>query len=239
MVWFRVDDGFYGHPKVLQIPRAIRPSAIGTWILCGTWSASKTTDGKIPSYAVEEVGGSLEAAEALVVVKLWRSTRTGYAFNNWEEYQYTRVQVDARRESERVRKAKQREGRRSQENTEDSAQGVPPGHFADPNYPNPSRTQSLQDQDLSVHPPLVHGEDESYQQVGQSVDNSLPGVVVAAVQKHVGREIDTSQAWDVMGWLMDRRRSNAEPIKLPFRYYPAAIARDKFEIQQYLDGRAS
>lgn len=33
MTWFKVDDGFYDHPKVDQLPNA----AVGLWVKCGAW----------------------------------------------------------------------------------------------------------------------------------------------------------------------------------------------------------
>lgn len=105
MAWFKVDDGFYSHPKVLSIPREARALALGTWIVAGTWSADKLTDGKIPAHMVVELGGSVEGAESLVKVRLWSKTRTGYLFVNWRQFQPTRAEVDARRQGERDRKA--------------------------------------------------------------------------------------------------------------------------------------
>lgn len=111
MTWLKVDDGFYSHPKVLTIPRALRAEALGTWILCATWSADKLTDGHIPIHMVEELGGTLAGAGALADVRLWRRLKTEFVFVNWEEWQYTREQVEGNRERERKRKAAQRAGK--------------------------------------------------------------------------------------------------------------------------------
>ena len=73
MSWFKVDDGFYSHPKVLAIPRPMRPVAIGTWLLTGTWSATQLTDGRVPAHMLDELGASPEGAEMLVAVRLWRA----------------------------------------------------------------------------------------------------------------------------------------------------------------------
>lgn len=105
MTWLKVDDGFYSHAKVLSIPRAQRAEALGTWVLCGTWCADKLTDGRVPAHMVEELGGSIEGAEALVVVRLWRRVRDSFVFVNWTEWQYSREQIETNRESERKRKA--------------------------------------------------------------------------------------------------------------------------------------
>jgi hypothetical protein len=112
MVWFKIDDAFYSHPKVLSMPRAIRAQAIGTWTLAGAWSASQLTDGAIPAYMIDELGGTLEAAAALVKAGLWQRTGKGFRFKDWAEYQYTRAEVEAHREGERKRKAAYRAAKR-------------------------------------------------------------------------------------------------------------------------------
>lgn len=105
MTWLKVDDGFYSHAKVLSIPRAERAEALGTWVLCGTWCADKLTDGRVPVHMVEELGGSMTGAQALVAVRLWRRVRDSFVFVNWTEWQYSREQIETNREHERKRKA--------------------------------------------------------------------------------------------------------------------------------------
>ncbi|STD70923.1 Uncharacterised protein [Corynebacterium ulcerans] len=36
MTWFKVDDGFYDHPKFLDVPNA----AVGLWVKAGAWAGS-------------------------------------------------------------------------------------------------------------------------------------------------------------------------------------------------------
>lgn len=43
MVWFKVDDGFYDHPKFLDVPNA----AIGLWAKAGAWCVKHDTNGYI------------------------------------------------------------------------------------------------------------------------------------------------------------------------------------------------
>jgi hypothetical protein len=106
--WFKVDDGFYSHEKVLTIPRALRAEAVGTWTLCGTWSADKDRDGYVPAHMIEELGASVEGAVALVDAKLWRRKRSGFVFINWSEFQPTREEKAERRLAEAARKAEYR-----------------------------------------------------------------------------------------------------------------------------------
>lgn len=128
MVWFRVDDSFYDHPKVVSIPRSIRAEAVGTWTLAGDWCARHLTDGVLPIAQVEELGGTMAGALALVKAKLWTKTKTEFRFRSWAEYQPTRAQVESARESERTRKARQRAKPQESEPRPDP---VPPGHLQD------------------------------------------------------------------------------------------------------------
>lgn len=109
MSWFKVDDKFHGHAKVKRLPRAVRAEAIGTWTLAGTWSSDHETDGYVPEYMVDELGGSTAGAEALVEVALWRRRRGGFVFVNWSEWQPTRDEQEQKRAAARERQRKHRE----------------------------------------------------------------------------------------------------------------------------------
>jgi hypothetical protein len=141
MTWFKVDDGFYSHEKVLTIPRAVRAVALGTWIVCGTWSADKDRDGVVPAHMVEELGGTLEGAASLVAAKLWKRRKDGFVFVNWSEFQPTREEKAAKRIAESQRKAEYR-ARKARENAGVSAD-VPTGQDQDdaPPVPDPTRTR--------------------------------------------------------------------------------------------------
>lgn len=135
MTWFKVDDGFYSHEKVLTIPRGLRAEAIGTWTLCGTWSADKDRDGYVPTHMIEELGATLAGAAALVDAKLWRRNRTGFVFVNWSEFQPTREEKAEKRRAESQRKAEYR-ARKAQESGGVSG-NVPVGQNRDDVSPVP------------------------------------------------------------------------------------------------------
>jgi len=109
MAWFKVDDGFYTSHKVLSIPRSQRATALGVWLMVGTWSADKMTDGLVPHYILEEYGCTPEIREALVLSGLWKihdngSDHAGIEFHDWCEYQPTREQMMAKREETHAKK---------------------------------------------------------------------------------------------------------------------------------------
>jgi len=83
MAWFKVDDGFWAHPKTFVLSDA----AVALWLKAGTWASQMLTDGKIPANAVSIFRASDEAAQELVASGLWRTTSEGYAFHDWDEYQ--------------------------------------------------------------------------------------------------------------------------------------------------------
>lgn len=144
MPWFRVDDGFYSSRKVTQIARADRWPAIGLWTIAGTWSAKELTDGFVPDYQLEELGGRVVDADNLVRVGLWVRVEGGYEFSNWGEYQPTKAEIEAQREKEAERKRKWRESRESQRESRGTDAGQDAGHQQasgppDPTPPDPTR----------------------------------------------------------------------------------------------------
>lgn len=108
-MWFKVDDRLSSSRKIKRIPRSIRLAAVGLWSLSGSWSAGEELDGAVPDYILEDFGATDELVEALVASGLWEKTPDGIQFHNWEEYQFTRAELEEKRERERQRKADWRE----------------------------------------------------------------------------------------------------------------------------------
>lgn len=107
--WFKVDDTFHSHPKVLSIPRgAARLRAVGLWTALGAWCASQLTDGRFARQMVDEMGGTRADAQRLVAAGLWEETPDGYLFHDWSDWQPTRAAVEADREAARQRMARNR-----------------------------------------------------------------------------------------------------------------------------------
>lgn len=109
MPWFKVDDGFYDHPKVENLPMAAR----GLWLTCGVWCAKHLTDGVISAKRVRALGGTPAQIKALIKNGLWSECKGDsgakcYAFHDWFDMQPSREQVYEKREIERQKKRKQR-----------------------------------------------------------------------------------------------------------------------------------
>lgn len=106
MTWFKVDDGWWSHPKVIPLDSDIR----GLWVSAGSWCAQHLTDGFMPDYALKMVteirGAKLKAAtEELVGAGLWKRVSGGFQFHDWDKYQPTKEAVETKRAADRDRKA--------------------------------------------------------------------------------------------------------------------------------------
>jgi hypothetical protein len=95
MTWFKVDDAFHSHPKVL----ATDPAALGLWVVAGSWSSANLTDGFVPDHVLPRLlPDAATLARALVTNGLWRKVRGGHQFHDWAAYQPTAKSVRETRE---------------------------------------------------------------------------------------------------------------------------------------------
>ncbi len=117
MVWFRVDDGWHSHPKVLELSL----SACGLWAKAGSWSADHLTDGFVPAAAVRSLGGTAKMAAELVAAGLWTAADGGWRFHQWEHHQPSRESVERERLQKRDRQRRWRESNPSTDTSRDSS----------------------------------------------------------------------------------------------------------------------
>ena len=98
MAWFKVDDGFYTSLKFLSIPRGLQAEAAGVWLLSGTWSADKMTDGFVPYAVLDLWEFDPTVIKELVECGLWDhdEDRVGIWFHDWSDYQPMREQLEAK-----------------------------------------------------------------------------------------------------------------------------------------------
>ena len=101
MAWFKVDDGFWSHPKTL----ALSNDAVALWVRAGAWSCQQLTDGFIADHALPMFGNWPAAVAELVEVGYWDrdKERAGHVFHDWSDYQEESEKVKARREAARER----------------------------------------------------------------------------------------------------------------------------------------
>ncbi len=112
MTWFRVDDGFYSHPKTLATSLA----ASGLWVRAGSWVGTQLNDGLVPESALYAISPEPPAktrrlARELVDAGLWVEVPGGYCFHEWHPRNPLRAEVEAERERIREWRRKRREER--------------------------------------------------------------------------------------------------------------------------------
>lgn len=96
MVWARLDDSFYDHPK-LDLLGDVRLPAIGLFAVALSWSNKWLTDGQIPAARVLRLGGTTELAEALVSAGLWERSGRDYLIHDFLDYSKGKNQVETER----------------------------------------------------------------------------------------------------------------------------------------------
>jgi hypothetical protein len=128
MPWFRVDDGFWSHPKVVELS----PDAIALWVRAGSYAAQHLTDGVISVSALPMLGGTRPHADELVIAGLWEQTdaRT-WTFKDWMDYQPSRSQILADRDAAAERKRRSREAARRKSQMESRRDAARDGHGTD------------------------------------------------------------------------------------------------------------
>lgn len=94
MSWFKIDDKFHSHPKVMQAGNA----AIGLWTRCASYAAANLTDGFIP-HAIASLYGTKPQRNALVSSRLWVPVDGGYQMHDYTDMNPTREQVLAQRKA--------------------------------------------------------------------------------------------------------------------------------------------
>lgn len=122
MPYFRVDDRFDEHRKVLQIPKRERSAVLGLWLRAGTWSAGQLTDGDVLRSVAEDKADRPRHVEVLVDVGLWHAhdvecgsptclpaSSDGWRFHDWGQWQLTRQQIAEKRKAAAERLARWRE----------------------------------------------------------------------------------------------------------------------------------
>jgi hypothetical protein len=114
MTWFKVDDTFYAHPKVVDLESGpCCHEAISLWVLAGSWSSGQLTNGEIPASLTRKLGFRRRVEEELVRVGLWVKTEAGFAFHDWAKYQPTREDIESKRRATKERVSRHRNASRS------------------------------------------------------------------------------------------------------------------------------
>ena len=110
MTWFKVDDNYWSHPKVLLSDLESR----GVWVTAGSWCAQHLTDGRIPRPVLRRIiplrPAKVDAiANELEASGLWYMDGDDYVFHDWQAYQPTKASIHDIRKQRAERQAAWRE----------------------------------------------------------------------------------------------------------------------------------
>jgi hypothetical protein len=150
MTWFKLDDAFHSHPKVLRAGNG----AVGLYVRCGCYASSHLTNGFIPD-AIATLYGTKPQRTSLVRVALWTPVDGGYSMPDFLEFNPSAEQVKAQRaaSAERQRAARERAlSRRDSRVTESEVTAVSrrESHDPDPTRPDPTPSSLTQERSLTV-----------------------------------------------------------------------------------------
>lgn len=146
MSWFKIDDGWWSHPKTLELSN----DAIALWVRAGSWSCQHLTDGRIPAFALKSLGGFPRTVNELVKVGYWDSVDDCWVFHDWADYQEHSEVVKNRRNTarERMRTVRTNNKRTFADGSPDGSQEV----RTTPTRPDPTRPVLTTSTDVDVAP---------------------------------------------------------------------------------------
>lgn len=220
MPWFKVDDSFYDHPKVFDLP----DSAVALWTRAGSWAARNLTDGFVPARMPARLCDDHDTAvRALVDRGLWKRTKGGYQFHDWEVYQPSADEVrnlrakraEAGRKGGLARAAKKEAGqggtgKQTPSKSQASASDVAKQNAA-PSRPDPSRRDGVSVGDSSSRrnaPAYEHDDDQ----------DPVIQTIIGVLRDETGQTIDAAWADRVRRQILAGRTVND-----PARYIAACI----------------
>lgn len=235
MVWFNVDDGFWSHPKVLELDAP----AVALWVRAGSYCAKHLTDGKVTHRTLRILDGDHDAATSLVLAGLWvfDDSENCWWFHDWSRYQRTREQVEAERAATRERVAKHREKQRTNDvgNAVTNGGGTPaqssPVQTND--FYSLSKSQSSSNR-ARVSTDAIHVPEMTRKLAARRGVSNLRSVVDAIV-RHTGVTVDANGALQVALWILDKPSTAPSA---PQRYVTGAIAKSPLEVQQFIHENA-
>lgn len=133
MTWFRVDDSFADHPKVVALDDGpCRADALALWLLSGSRVGRWNLDGFISRVEVKRFAFKPKAADELVRVGLWVAAEGGYRFHDWLDRNPSREQVEEERAKTNARVTAFRKRKSNARVTPLQTPSVTPGETALP-----------------------------------------------------------------------------------------------------------
>lgn len=107
MAWARLEDGYFGHPKIVRIWDQ-EPGAVGLHARLITYCSKYETDGFVSRSALEMISGVEKdrkiQVEVLLVEGALHEHEDGFVVNDYLDYNYSHEQLEERRKADRDRK---------------------------------------------------------------------------------------------------------------------------------------
>lgn len=235
MVWFNVDDGFWSHPKVLELDA----TAVALWVRAGSYCAKHLTDGKVTHRTLRILDGDHDAATALVLAGLWvfDDSENCWWFHDWSRYQRTREQVEAERAATRERVAKHREKQRTNDVGNAVTNGCGTPAQSSPVQTNDfyslSKSQSSSNR-ARVSTDAIDVPEMTRKLAARQGVTSLRGVV-DAILRHTGLMVNSAGALQVSLSILERAK---KPPTSGQRYVTEAIRQSPAEVAQFIHEHA-
>lgn len=124
MTWFKGDDGFLEHEKVIALMAGpCFLSAVGLWYCGAIWCSKHLSNGVIPATVVRGFGPKKGEIAELIRVEFWSQEGRTYRYKNWERYQPLKASVEQTRLKTNQRVRRHRAGPRNGV-TNDDCNGV-------------------------------------------------------------------------------------------------------------------
>src|ERR1700737_3693197 len=134
MSWFRVDDGFHCHPKVMRAG----PPAAGLYVRCGSYCAQQLSDLVIPA-EIAKLYGTPAMVRALLKEGLWMPHPEGYEMRDYLDYNRSASQVKVERHAASERQKKARDAATSRRDKTVTHAEVTPLVTVPPTRPDPTQ----------------------------------------------------------------------------------------------------
>jgi len=232
MVWFNVDDGFWAHPKVLELSS----DAVALWVRAGSYCAKHLTDGQVKRAALRILGGDHDTATELVLAGLWVWDEQGgcWWFHDWAKYQRTKEQVEEERAAakERMRAVRANKKANLRANVRDVFGSGSPSQSSPVQANDSSKTSKSQSGSnrASVSTDAIEVSPMTKRLAAQQGITNLR-TVVDAIYRATGLTVTADQAFQVSVWLLGKAK---DAPAAPQRYVIAAIAKSPFEVQKHI-----
>jgi hypothetical protein len=149
MSWFKLDDHFPDHPKIL----AAGGDAAWLWVCGGCYCARHLTDGLIPKAAVPRLSdrrNPMKLAQRLVEVGLWIDRGDHFGMHDYLEFNPSRADVEGVRDSARIRmnearSSRERSREQDHERSDEGSREVHPSRTR-----TPKKTRAKYDEDFTA-----------------------------------------------------------------------------------------